>query len=160
MASRTPGKSRGSRYFRCRRSQCRSAAGFRRHAQDRSVRRAGCTLTITAVLSGAPEIASRDGGIQIVARGDTSADGLRQKLECILHVLGGHLSEMKLKWEMATAVNLYTVFDIHPPLSSTVLPVLGAASHAGLTWHYARPPVNGLDVEIDARAVRSELILT
>ena len=112
------------------------------------------------MLSGAPEIASRDSGIQIVARGDTSADGLRQKLECILHVLGGHLSEMKLKWEMATAVNLYTVFDIHPPLSSTVLPVLGAASHAGLTWHYARPPVNGLDVEIDARAVRSELILT
>ncbi len=114
----------------------------------------------TFVLSGAPEIASRDSGIQIVARGDTSADGLRQKLECILHVLGGHLSEMKLKWEMATAVNLYTVFDIHPPLSSTVLPVLGAASHAGLTWHYARPPVNGLDVEIDARAVRSELIVT
>jgi len=113
----------------------------------------------TFVLSGAPEIASREGGIQIVARGDTSADGLRQKLECILHVLGAHLSEMKLKWEMATAVNVYTVFDVHPLLASALLPVLGAASHAGVTWHYARPPVNGLDVEIDVRAVKTEVIL-
>jgi hypothetical protein len=113
----------------------------------------------TFVLSGAPEIASREGGVQIVARGDTSADGLRQKLECILHVLGAHLSEMKLTWTMATAVNVYTVFDIHPLLTPVLLPSLGTASHAGITWHYARPPVNGLELEVDARAVKTELIL-
>jgi hypothetical protein len=112
------------------------------------------------VLSGAPEIVSRDGGVQIVARGDTSADGLRQKLECILQVLGTHISELKLQWEMATAVNIYTVFDIHPLLATVLLPVLGPASHAGITWHYARPPVHGLDLEVDARDVRSELILS
>jgi hypothetical protein len=114
----------------------------------------------TFVLSGVPEIASREGGIQIVARGDTSADGLRQKLECILHVLGAHLSEMKLKWETATGVNLYTVHDLHSFFASVLMPTLGAASHSGIIWHYARPPVNGLDVEIDARAVRMELILS
>jgi len=113
----------------------------------------------TFVLSGAPEIASREGGVQIVARGDTSADGLRQKLECILHVLQGHLSEMKLKWEMATAINVYTVFDVHPLLAPLLLPQLRAASHAGVTWHYARPPVSGLDLEVDARAVRSDSVL-
>jgi len=113
----------------------------------------------TFVLSGAPEIASREGGVQIVARGDTSADGLRQKLECILLVLEAHLSEMKLKWEMATTINVYTVFDVHPLLAPLLLPRLGAASHAGVTWHYARPPVSGLDLEVDARAVRSELVL-
>jgi hypothetical protein len=113
----------------------------------------------TFVLSGAPEIASREGGVEIVARGDTSADGMRQKLECILHVLGAHLSEMKLKWEMASAVNVYTVFDVHPLLAPVLLPALGAASHAGVTWHYARPPVSGLELEVDARAVKTELIL-
>ena len=113
----------------------------------------------TFVLSGVPEIASREGGVQIVARGDTSTDGLRQKLECILHVLGGHLSELKLAWNMATAVNVYTVFDMHPLVAPVLLPALGAASHAGITWHYARPPVNGLDLEIDARAVTAELII-
>jgi hypothetical protein len=114
----------------------------------------------TFVLSGAPEIASRDGVVQIVARGDNSIEGLRQKLECILQVLGGHLSEMGLKWDVATAVNLYTVHDVHPLMASTLIPILGAASHAGITWHYARPPVSGLEVEVDARAVRTELILT
>jgi hypothetical protein len=113
----------------------------------------------TFVLSGAPEIASRNGGVQIVARGDTSADGLRQKLECILQVLSAHMSEMRLSWEVATAVNVYTVFDVHPFLAAILLPLLGRASHAGITWHYARPPVSGLDLEVDARAVRSELIL-
>jgi hypothetical protein len=113
----------------------------------------------TFVLSGAPEIASRDGGVQIVARGDVSIDGLRQKLDCILQVLGAHLSEMKLNWAMATALNVYTAFDLHPLLATALLPVLGPASHAGLTFHHARPPVSGLDLEIDARAVRTELII-
>jgi hypothetical protein len=113
----------------------------------------------TFVLSGVPEIGSREGGVRIVARGDTSADGLREKLECILYVLETHLSEMRLKWEIATAVNVYTVHDIHPFLAPVLLSVLGAASHAGVTWHYARPPVSELELEIDARAVKTELVL-
>ncbi len=113
----------------------------------------------TFVLSGAPEIASRDGGVQIVARGDTSADGLRRKLDCILGVLGGHISELKLTWEMTTGINLYTTFDVHELFASRLLPVLGAASHCGINWYYARPPVSNLDLEVDARAVRTELVL-
>ena len=31
----------------------------------------------------------------------------------------------------------------------------GAAEH-GLTWHFARPPVQGLDYEMDCRAVSVE----
>jgi hypothetical protein len=111
------------------------------------------------VLSGAPESASREGGVQIVARGDTSPEGLRRKLDCILNVLGMQLSEINLKWEMVTAVNLYTVFDVYSLIATLLLPRLGPASHAGVTWHYARPPVSGLDLEVDARAVRSELVL-
>ena len=113
----------------------------------------------TFVLSGVPEIASRDGSIKIVARGDTSVEGMRQKLECILQVLSTHLSEMKLNWQMATAVNVYSVFDVYPLFSQLLLPELGAASHAGITWYYARPPVNGLELEMDVRAVRTELVL-
>src|SRR5437763_963344 len=62
----------------------------------------------TFVLSGVPEISSRDGGAQIVARGDTSQEGLRRKLECVLEVLSGHLSEMQLDWHLVNGVNLYT----------------------------------------------------
>lgn len=115
---------------------------------------------LTWVLSGAAEIASRDGGVQIVARGDTSQEGLRQKAECVLNVLTAHLSEMGASWKQATTINLYTVHDVHPILASTLIPGLHGGSRYGLTWHFARPPVAGLDLEIDAHAVRTALTLT
>jgi hypothetical protein len=37
----------------------------------------------TWVMSGVPEIASRDGAVKIVAPGDTSPEGLRQKTQCV-----------------------------------------------------------------------------
>jgi len=115
----------------------------------------------TFVISGAPEIASLDGGMtQIVARGDTSAEGMRKKAACVIEVLGARLAEMRVGWEDATAINLYTVHDPHPLIVSTLIPALGRASHAGITWHYARPPVTGLELEIDLHAVRTELIVS
>jgi hypothetical protein len=113
----------------------------------------------TWVLSGVPEIASRDSGVKIVAPGDTSVEGLRQKTACILDILDRHMAELELKWSQATAVNLYAVHDLHPLMASMVLPAIGEATRRGITWYYARPPVNGLEVEIDACAVIREEIL-
>jgi hypothetical protein len=115
--------------------------------------------TRTWVLSGAPEIATREGGVKIVARGDTSAEGMRKKAECVMRVLGAHLAEMGLNWNTATAVNLYTVHNPHPIMASTLIASLGTASQVGINWHYSRPPVKGLELEIDAYAVRQELNL-
>lgn len=115
----------------------------------------------TFVISGAPEIASRDLGMaHIVARGDTSAAGMRLKAECVIEVLGARLAEMRLSWQDATAINLYSVHDVHPLMASTLIPALGRGADAGITWHYARPPVIGLELEIDLHAVRRELIVT
>jgi hypothetical protein len=33
------------------------------------------------------------------------------------------------------------------------------ATPGGLTWHFARPPVQGLDVEMDVRGVAHELAI-
>ena len=57
-------------------------------------------------------------------------------------------------WQDATAVQLYTVFDPHPFMGDEIVH-RGAAEH-GLTWHFARPPVEGLDYEMDCRAVALE----
>jgi hypothetical protein len=35
----------------------------------------------------------------------------------------------------------------------------GGAARAGLTWHYARPPVGCLDYEMDVRGVSLERML-
>jgi len=108
------------------------------------------------VLSGVPEIASRDGGVRVVAPGDTSVEGLRQKTQCIFEVLARHLAELRLSWEQATAINLYTVHDLYPLMASTLLPAVGAGSRSGINWHYSRPPVTGLELEIDGWAVLRE----
>ena len=113
------------------------------------------------VLAGVPEVASREGGKrEIAAAGDVSLEGLRRKNTCILETLGGLLHEMSLGWNEASAVNLYTVHDLHPLFATDLFPALGAAAYRGIRWHYARPPVLGLELEIDGYAARQELVLT
>ncbi|MGH7987296.1 MAG: 2-amino-5-chloromuconate deaminase CnbZ [Candidatus Binataceae bacterium] len=115
----------------------------------------------TLVLAGAPEIKARGAGrAGIVAAGDTSSEGMRQKMECVFEVLSARLAELALSWNGVTAVNLYSVHDVHPLMASTVARTLGATSRYGLNWIYARPPVTGLELEIDAHAVRRELVLS
>src|ERR1700688_172154 len=94
------------------------------------------------VLAGVPEVASREGGKrEVVAAGDVSLEELRRKNACIMEALGGLLREMNLNWSEASAVNLYTVHDLHPLFATELLPVLGTAAYRGIRWHYARPPV-------------------
>ncbi len=112
------------------------------------------------VLAGVPEVVSREGGKrEVVAAADVSLEGLRRKNACILEALGGLLREMKLGWSEASAVNLYTVHDMHPLFATDLLPALGTAAYRGIRWHYARPPVIGLELEIDGYAARQELVL-
>jgi hypothetical protein len=114
----------------------------------------------TFVLAGVPEVASREGGKrEVVAAGDVSLEGLRRKNACVLEALGGLLREMNLQWSEASAVNLYTVHDLYPLFANDLLPALGAAAYRGIRWHYARPPVTGLELEIDGYAVRQELVI-
>jgi hypothetical protein len=115
----------------------------------------------TFVLSGAAEMRQgADGKRELIAPGDTSAAGIRQKLACVLDVLTGHLRELRVGWDLSTAVNLYTVHEVHHTLAALILPAIGGAARLGVNWHYSRPPVTGLEVEIDAHAVRRELILS
>jgi hypothetical protein len=111
------------------------------------------------VLAGAPEVSARDGRREVVAAGDVSVDGLRRKTACVLETLGKLLAEMKLAWNDTTAVNLYTVHDLHPLLATDLLPALGSAGYHGIRWHFARPPVQGLELEIDCYAACEERVL-
>jgi hypothetical protein len=60
-------------------------------------------------------------------------------------------------WAQVTATQVYTVYDVHPILAEEIVR-RGATPH-GLTWHYARPPVVGLDYEMDVRGVVREIVL-
>lgn len=60
-------------------------------------------------------------------------------------------------WSKATATQVYTVHDLHPFLADE-LAARGAIA-GGLTWHFARPPIRGLEYEMDCRGVGVERVI-
>jgi hypothetical protein len=86
--------------------------------------------------------------------GDTGPAGMREKGIFVLGRMEQRMAAVGATWSDTTAVQVYTVFDIHPFLQDEIAR-RGAARH-GLTWHLARPPVQGLDYEMDCRSVPVE----
>lgn len=114
----------------------------------------------TFVLAGAGEVRStKDDAWDIVAGSDVSAKGLREKAAFIVEQLELRMREMNVSWADASAVNLYTVHDVHPILASMLLPAIAPAGRRGIIWHFSRPPVIAMEMEIDAHAAR-EIIVT
>ena len=93
----------------------------------------------------------------IVCPGDTSERGLREKARFVLAEMERRMAVLGVDWTLATATQLYTVFDAYPLLADDI--VARGAARNGLTWHYARPPVVGLDFEMDLRGVTVERTL-
>lgn len=110
----------------------------------------------TFVVAGAGELRS---GQDIVRQGDTSTEGMREKVKYVLDVMAGRLKDMGVTWTDVTATNVYTVFALDPLMKGMILPVLGEAARHGIRWHYARPPITGIDFEMDIRGVRQEITL-
>jgi hypothetical protein len=104
---------------------------------------------------------AREGGAsyeeRIVRLGDHSPDGMREKARFVHDVMEQRMTALGFGWPDVTATQVYTVFDIHPFLADEI--VRRGAASAGLIWHYARPPVQGLDYEMDVRGVARELVI-
>lgn len=92
-----------------------------------------------------------------VRLGDTSPDGMLEKAKYVLGEMERRMSAFGGSWRDTTGVQVYTVHDIHPFLASE-LGRRGAARH-GVTWHFNRPPVVGLDYEMDCRCVHTERVI-
>jgi hypothetical protein len=92
-----------------------------------------------------------------VRLGDTSPEGMLEKAKYVLGEMERRMSAFGGTWRDTTGVQIYTVHDIHPFLASE-LGRRGAARN-GVTWHFNRPPVVGLDYEMDCRCVRSERVV-
>jgi len=93
----------------------------------------------------------------IVARGDTSADGLREKARCVLDTMQRRLIALSGSWKELSTVQIYTVHDIHPLLGDEF--VRRAGNSAGFTWHFCRPPILELEFEMDMRGVATECVI-
>lgn len=112
------------------------------------------------VAAGSGEARGEIGGSyadRIVRLGDQSPEGLREKTGFVLGEMERRMAALGFGWRDVTTTQLYTVYDIHPFFADEM--VARGAVPAGLTWHYARPPVQGLDVEIDVRGLSRELVI-
>ncbi|HEY1364690.1 MAG TPA: hypothetical protein VGF60_20770 [Xanthobacteraceae bacterium] len=111
------------------------------------------------VIAGGAE--AREGGAsyseRIIRRGETGADAMREKARHVLGEMERRLAALGFRWADTTATQVYTVHDLYPFLADEI--VRRGAARAGLTWHYARPPVRELEYEMDCRAVSRELVV-
>jgi hypothetical protein len=62
-------------------------------------------------------------------------------------------------WADVTAVDIYTPHPIHGFLADVVLAPMGPAAIHGVHWFPSRPPIEGLEYEMDMRGVRREVRL-
>jgi hypothetical protein len=94
---------------------------------------------------------------RIVRLDDHSPEGMREKARCVLPIIEERMAPLGFGWSDVTATQVYTVYDIHSYLADEF--VRRGATAGGLSWHFARPPVQGLDFEVDTRSVSRELVI-
>jgi hypothetical protein len=121
--------------------------------------RRSASPTASFVISGSGEAPEGHSNYRdhIVRPGDTSSEGLREKVQYVLHAMECRLSALGGSWKDTTHTQVYTVHDIYPLLASDL--VKSGAARRGFTWHFDRPPVEGLDYEMDCRSTVSEVFI-
>ena len=92
----------------------------------------------------------------VVRSGETSPEAVAEKARFVADRMSGRLAGLGVSWADVTAIDVYTVHDIAPFLVAGLLKPCAANA---VVWHYARPPIEDLEFEMDVRGVRREIVL-
>jgi hypothetical protein len=92
-----------------------------------------------------------------VRHGETSREAMGEKVRFVVDLMEQRLKALGFSWADAVTTQAYTVHDI----GALVGPLIAArgAMPGGLSWHLARPPVVGLEYEMDVRGAAREIVL-
>lgn len=115
------------------------------------------SLPPTFVVAGAGELP--EGILEaaaIVRGGETDADAVAEKAAFVMGLMEARLRGLGVEWDRVTAVDLYTIHPVAALLPGVILGRIGSASVHGVRWFYSRPPIEGIEFEMDVRGVRSE----
>ena len=127
------------------------------HAFTLAVPAAGAPASFVIAGSGESQEGSGAYRDRTVRYGDTSTEGMAEKVAHVMTTMERRMEAFGAVWAGTTASQIYTVFDIHPHLAQGIV-ARGAGRH-GVDWHFCRPPVVGLDYEMDCRCVAVERVL-
>lgn len=112
------------------------------------------------VIAGAGELkGERLEARDIVQRGNISLGGVRAKATHVLGLMDERLGGVGAEWRHVTAVEVYTVHSVSELMRDLLLPRAGAAAVHGIRWHFARPPIEEIEFEMDVRGCLRELVL-
>ena len=111
------------------------------------------------VVAGSGVAGGADGpyGPRIVRHGDHSPDGMREKARFVLRAMAARRGALEQGWAVGPDTQLYTIYEVHGHFADEFIR-RGAAPAAYLAFG-CRPPVQGLDYEIDVRGVAKELVI-
>ena len=115
---------------------------------------AGASGSFVVAGSGEADDSPRPYREKTVRYGETGPDAMREKALFVIGRIEERMAGLGKGWADTTATQVYTVHDVHGHLADAIVR-RGAAQH-GLLWHYARPPVQGLEYEVDCRGVPVE----
>jgi hypothetical protein len=114
----------------------------------------GGTQRPTFIVAGSGELRERASGPEgIVRGGETSADAMREKATYVMGVMDARLHGLGADWPDVTMVDMYTAEPIDTYLADTILKPAGAAAIHGVRWFPSRPPIAGLEYEMDLHGV-------
>ncbi len=110
------------------------------------------------VISGSGEVPEGRANYRdhIVGSGDVSPAGMRAKVRFVRGEMERRMAGLGMGWRDVTATQVYSVHSFHDCLGDELI-TPGAGYH-GLVWHFCRPPIIGLDFEMDCRGMASERI--
>jgi hypothetical protein len=94
---------------------------------------------------------------RIVRYGETSPEAMREKMRFVVAEMERRLSGLGFSWKDAVSTQAYTVRDVGALVGEELF-ARGIAP-GGLSWHYARPPVQGLEYEMDVRGAAREIVI-
>lgn len=117
----------------------------------------GAAPTFVIAGSGESQEGNKSYAERTVRYRDLSADGIAEKVRYVVGVMEKRMAEFGATWKDTTATQTYTVHDFHPVFADAI--VRRGAARAGLTWHFARPPVIDLEYEMDCRRVMRETVI-
>ncbi len=110
----------------------------------------------TFFLSGQADIDAKG---KPIAEGDTGPAAMTQRARYTFDAVGATLAKLGVSWQDTTHIALFHVHEIPDLWGAELLGSLGEARRRGVQLYRARPPIAGLEVELEARAVRQELIV-
>jgi hypothetical protein len=114
----------------------------------------------TFVVAGAGELP--EGSLNpddVVRPGESSMEAIQEKMRFVIGLMEGRLRGLGATWSDVTVSEIYTVHDIHRFLETELLKRQKEGGAHGLTWHYSRPPIEGVEYEMDLRGCATELVI-